>query len=143
MTIRTFETGANRDTEEGKLDYEGFLSPDVLEAYAKYMHFNRHLRDGTMRASDNWQKGIPMDVYAKSLNRHHLEVWKLHRKINKAVEDHRPTITMKMNLIWSLAAVVFNSMGYMLELLKLHPNLMDLAVQNEEYRAAIARREDQ
>ena len=39
--IRTFETGATRDTELGKLDYEGFLSPTVLKAYAEYLNKHR------------------------------------------------------------------------------------------------------
>jgi len=30
-TIRQFTTGATRDTSDGKLDYEGFISPLVLE----------------------------------------------------------------------------------------------------------------
>ena len=33
--MRTFATGATRDTEVEKLDYEGFLSPVVLKAYAE------------------------------------------------------------------------------------------------------------
>ena len=53
--IRSFDTGATRDTEEGKLDYEGFFTPRVLEAYARYMNFNRTMRDGSIRASDNWR----------------------------------------------------------------------------------------
>ncbi|KKK53952.1 hypothetical protein LCGC14_3089650, partial [marine sediment metagenome] len=32
--VRTFDSGANRSSEEGKLDFEGFLSPLVLERYA-------------------------------------------------------------------------------------------------------------
>jgi len=35
--VRTFDTGATRDTEDGKLDYEGFLSGRVLKRYAEYM----------------------------------------------------------------------------------------------------------
>jgi hypothetical protein len=64
--MREFETGATRNPEEGKLDYEGFLSPLVLECYAKYMHEHRLQSDGKLRDSDNWQKGIPKEVYMKS-----------------------------------------------------------------------------
>jgi len=32
--MRQFESGATRDTEDGKLDYEGFLSPAVLLRFA-------------------------------------------------------------------------------------------------------------
>ncbi len=56
---REFISGATRNSEEGKLDYEGFLSPLALARYAQYMHRHRELEDGTLRASDNWQKGIP------------------------------------------------------------------------------------
>src|SRR5262249_20215749 len=58
---RIFKTGATRDTDTGKLDYEGFLSPLVLKRYAEYMHQHRVMKDGAMRASDNWQRGIPLD----------------------------------------------------------------------------------
>lgn len=53
--VREFDTGANRDLDEDKYDYEGFLNPKVLEAYAKYMHKHRYLKDGSIRDSDNWQ----------------------------------------------------------------------------------------
>ena len=31
--IRKFKSGATRDTNEGKYDYEGFLHPVVIEAF--------------------------------------------------------------------------------------------------------------
>ena len=68
--VRTFDTGATRDTDDGKLDYEGFISPLVLERFARYMHTHRLQPDGTLRDSDNWQKGIPRDQYIKSAWRH-------------------------------------------------------------------------
>jgi hypothetical protein len=82
--MRTFDTGATRDNDETKLDYEGFLSPLVLESYGKYMHKHRTLRDGSVRGSDNWQKGFGehhYDVCMKSLIRHIVDVWKEHRGI--------------------------------------------------------------
>lgn len=105
--IRTFDTGANRNSDEGKLDFEGFLSPSVLEAYAKYMHKNRHLEDGTLRDSDNWQKGIPKDAYMKSMWRHFFDVWK----------DHRGQPT-KEDEITNLCALLFNVSGMLHEKLK-------------------------
>src|SRR6185437_3637959 len=60
--IRKFTSGSVRDTDDGKYDYEGFLSPVVLAAFAEYMHGHRKLADGTYRASDNWQAGIPLDA---------------------------------------------------------------------------------
>ena len=48
-TKRTFDTGASRDTEAGKLDFEGFLSPPVLERYAEYLNKHRVMADGSTR----------------------------------------------------------------------------------------------
>jgi len=35
--MRKFKSGALRDDDEDKIDYEGFLSPIVLERYAQYI----------------------------------------------------------------------------------------------------------
>jgi hypothetical protein len=78
--VREFATGATRDSDEGKPDYEGFLHPAFIEAFGAYMHKHRVQADGKLRASDNWQKGIPSSAYMKSLWRHFLEVWKLYRQ---------------------------------------------------------------
>jgi len=104
---RYFKTGATRDTEENKLDYEGFLSPAVLERYAEYMNKHRKQSDGKLRDSDNWQKGIPKDAYIKSAWRHFLDWWKEHRKLKsrEGIED-------------ALCAMMFNVMGYLFEILK-------------------------
>ena len=104
--MRNFDGGATRDDDEGKYDYEGFLSPLVLEAYAKYMHKHRKQADGSMRGSDNWQAGIPKDVYIKSLWRHFIDVWFMHRY---------PDRLSKEDLEESLCAVLFNTMGYLFE----------------------------
>lgn len=72
--IRKFETGATRDTDQNKLDYEGFLSPLTLERYARYMHKHRVQADGTIRASDNWAKGMPRREYLKSMWRHFMDL---------------------------------------------------------------------
>lgn len=109
--VRQFETGANRDTDEGKLDYDGFLSPYALEAYAEYMHKNRFLSDGTYRDSDNWTKGIPQDVYRKSLLRHALSAWKWHRH-----PDAPSHLGAGARLADALCGVIFNAMGLLHEL---------------------------
>jgi hypothetical protein len=103
-SMRTFETGATRDTDENKLDFEGFLSPIVIERYAQYMHKHRKQSDGKLRDSDNWQKGIPIEQYMKSLWRHVFSVWKEHR-IGKINED-------------DICAAIFNLMGILHEILK-------------------------
>jgi len=72
---RVFESGASRDTLEGKLAFSGFLSPVVLTRFAEYMHKHRLMSDGSMRGPDNWKRGIPKDVYLDSLLRHVMAVW--------------------------------------------------------------------
>ena len=110
--VRKFKTGATRDTDCGKLDYEGFLSPLVLERYAQYMNKHRTQSDGTLREADNWQKGIPLNVYMKSMWRHFMDVWKSHRK-NKLDEE-------------ALCALLFNVMGMLHEQIKNKTNNMDI-----------------
>ncbi len=73
--MRQFETGATRDSDDDKFDYEGFLSPHALRRFAEYMHKHRHQADGKLRASDNWQKGIPLRQYMKSAWRHFMDLW--------------------------------------------------------------------
>ena len=105
--MREFDTGATRDSEEGKYDYEGFLSPLALECYAAYMHKHRKQADGKMRASDNWQKGITQEVYIKSLWRHVVTVWKIHRGIKCLDERDGHEITRAE----ALCSIVFNAFG--------------------------------
>lgn len=102
--MRKFDTGATRDSDDEKLDFEGFLSPLAIERYGEYMHSHRLQPDGQLRASDNWQKGIPVDAYVKSLWRHFFSVWKGHRKGDIPEEE--------------LCALIFNAMGILHEKLK-------------------------
>ena len=105
--VRKFEGGATRDQDITKPDYEGFLSPLVIERYGQYMGKHRVQPDGTLRASDNWQLGIPLDAYMKSAFRHFINWWKQHRghKSDENIEE-------------SLCALLFNTSGYLHELLK-------------------------
>lgn len=107
--MRQFTTGATRDSDEEKYDFEGFLSPFVLNRFAIYMHKHRKQADGKLRASDNWQKGIPRDVYMKSLFRHFIELWTLHR--DKFYDD-KPLAKEE-----ALCAMLFNTQGYLHSLL--------------------------
>ncbi len=68
---REFKGGASRNSDEGKLEYDGFNSAVVDLYYAKYMHGHRFLEDGSLRDSDNWQNGFPLEVIHKSLARHY------------------------------------------------------------------------
>jgi hypothetical protein len=114
--MRTFETGATRDTDNGKLDYEGFLHPDVLERFAEYMHENRIQADGGLRTADNWQKGIPRKEYMKSAWRHFHEWWKLHR-LEMLLESESLPPRLRDDMEDALCAMMFNTMGYMFELM--------------------------
>jgi hypothetical protein len=110
-TKRTFDTGATRGTAEEKYDFEGFLSPLVINRFGGYMHKNRLQSDGTLRDSDNWQKGIPKDVYMKSMFRHFMDLWDLHRNGTDDKATERFTEE-------ALCALLFNVMGYLHEHLK-------------------------
>ena len=104
-TMRTFDTGATRDTNTDKPDYEGFLSPLVIKRYGEFMMKHQKQSDGTIRASDNWQKGMPQDVYVKSGFRHFMDWWLVHRNYKF---DHD-------RLEEALCALMFNVMGYLHE----------------------------
>jgi len=105
--MRQFGTGATRNSDEGKNDYEGFLSPSVIERFGEYMTKHRKQADGQLRDSDNWQKGIPRTAYIKSNWRHFMDLWKEHRGI--ATKD---------GIEEALCAIMFNTMGYLHEYLK-------------------------
>jgi hypothetical protein len=103
-----------RGSNEKKLDYEGFFAPSVLACYARYMHAHRKQMDGSLRASDNWQKGMPQEEYVKSLLRHTMDVWMIHR--GETVFD--PETGNRVTIFEALCGVMFNSMGLLFELLK-------------------------
>ena len=112
--MRKFNSGATRDDDNNKNDYEGFLSPLVIQEFGNYMNKHRKQADGKLRESDNWQKGIPFTAYIKSLWRHFLDLWFLHRGHNRfdAKDGHK--ITKKE----ALCAILFNVQGYLHEELK-------------------------
>jgi len=98
--MRRFDTGATRDGDDAKPDFEEFLSPLVIERYGQYMRKHQVQADGALRASDNWQAGMPLDCYMKSGWRHFLDWWKEHRGYGsrEGLED-------------ALCALMFNVMG--------------------------------
>jgi len=53
--LRNFDTGAIRDNDDSKINYQGALSPLVLEAYGAYIQKHSLLPDGTRRNNKNWQ----------------------------------------------------------------------------------------
>lgn len=72
------------------------------------MHEHRVQKDGTLRASDNWQKGIDLDVYVKSAWRHFFDLWKIHRGL-KAVS---PEDGHEIDAIEACCALMFNIQGF-------------------------------
>jgi len=111
--MRKFETGATRDTDTGKLDYEGFLSPFAEQRFAEYMHKNRRQADGQMRDSDNWQKGIPLEAYMKSWHRHFMAVWKSWRLFKGGVLSFE---AFSAQVEDDLCATKFNNNGFLHEI---------------------------
>lgn len=103
MTQRTFETGATRDDNADKLDFQGFLSPTALRRFAEYMHQHRKQADGSMRAADNWKQGIPIPAYLESFFRH-VNEFQTHVE-NDAFEDADEIA----------CALLFNVQGYLHE----------------------------
>lgn len=80
--------------------------PLVLTSFGNYMLKHQYQSDGSLRSSDNWKKGIPKEAYMKSLWRHFHDLWMEHNgyKSREGIED-------------ALCAILFNSMGYLHEVL--------------------------
>lgn len=112
--MREFDTGATRNASDDKFDYEGFLSPQVVTAFAAYMHKHRLQADGKMRDADNWQKGIPKKQYVKSLVRHTIDLWSVWRGNKRTCPDDGH----ELGLIELCCAVMFNVNGLLFELLR-------------------------
>ena len=110
--MRLFESGATRASDANRPDYEGFLSPLVIERFGEYMNKNRKQTDGTLRDSDNWQKGIPLAAYMKGAFRHFIHWWTRHR--GWGVRDPLAAVDIEEDI----CALIFNAQGYLHELLK-------------------------
>jgi hypothetical protein len=63
--MREFETGAVRDSEDGKEDYIETISWTAFRRYAEYMTGKK-----SKYGAGNFKKGIPIESYEKSLVRH-------------------------------------------------------------------------
>lgn len=105
--MRTFQSGAVRDTSVDKLDYEACLSPLVLKRYAEYVKSCRVQPDGNIRADDNWQKGFGLSVWMKSKWRHFMTTWRWYRNRDDGID-----------IEVSLCAEFFNTHGMLHEILK-------------------------
>lgn len=105
MGVKEFKSGATRSPEPLE-DPEGFLSPFVIDAFNAYMAKHRTQSDGKLRASDNWQKGMPKRRYMRSMWRHFLQVWRIWRQEGRSG-----------HLVEPLCALMFNVHGMLLEVL--------------------------
>lgn len=99
MKITKFQTGAIRDTQEGKVDFIETISWTAFNRYAKYMT-GKKSKYGT----GNFKKGIPIESYEQSLLRHVHKylVNKYENGDEEIAEDH-------------LSAMVFNIFGILHE----------------------------
>lgn len=121
-SIRTFNTGATRDSDHDKIDPEGFLSPLAILRFCEYMHKHRLQPDGNLRASDNWQKGMPVEAYMKSMWRHLLDLHLAHDGAGAFARSSKED---------ALCGVLFNAQGYLHELEKARLAEADEALLDE------------
>ena len=112
--IRTYESGATRDTAQGKLDYIKALSPIVLRRYVQYLNKHRSQPDGSYRDFDNWKKGMPQETYRSSQGRHFFDDWLLSE--GYSTEDNHGPVTDIEDV---LCAELFNIQGRLHEILKI------------------------
>src|SRR4030065_695483 len=109
--VRTFDSGATRDTSDGKLEYARFMSPIVLKRFAEYMNLHRKQTDGNLREPDNWMNLFGdkhEDVCLDSLFRHVMDVWLINKGFQtEAREDIEP----------ALCAILFNAQAWLFKVL--------------------------
>jgi hypothetical protein len=101
------------------------------------MNMHRLQSDGNLRDSDNWQKGIPMDVYMKSAFRHFHEWWSFHRTPEEETDRGED-----IEGIGAMCGLMFNVMGYLHEWLKENDSIKfdeeEPILEHKERRAKIA-----
>ena len=105
--MRQFDTGATRDTDEGKPDYLGFCSALVMRRYGEYMMKHQVQADGEPRSADNWKLGIPIEAYQASLGRHFVDAWLEFEGFES-----------REGLEEALCAIIFNAQGLLYEILR-------------------------
>ena len=112
--VRQFSTGATRNQSTNKTNPAKAISPLVLQRYAEYMAAQRIQKDGTRRADDNWQKGMPLDSFMESGMRHFLHWWTLHQGNDCTSEDDGHSVDVEE----ACCALMFNVMGFLHETIK-------------------------
>ena len=132
MEMRKFNKGATRDTEQGKYEYYGFTHPLLDYCFARYMHKNRTMGDGSLRDSNNWWGGFGKDVVIQSMTRHVEDLKLLHTgykvyEVRENGECRREVLTQKekpkkhwkeITIEDCCNAIRFNSQAYLLEIIK-------------------------
>lgn len=154
---RTFTSGANRNSSDGKLEYHGFNHPVLEQKFAEYMHKHRELEDGTLRDSNNWWKGWDKSISLHSLNRHLQDLNALHAgyvviKFKTEKGEHTKYITKDESLKFlgmptvdivteeeCCAAIRFNSMAYLLHIVN---NPMGETTSNDVQRIDLTAEDD-
>jgi len=68
--MRKFETGAIRDSDEGKIKYVDAICLEFFQMYGSYMRKHCVQKDGQCRSTSNWKKGFGLDVTIDSFFRH-------------------------------------------------------------------------
>lgn len=107
-TLRTFASGATRDTAEGKIEPWGYGSPLAEKAFSEYMLKHQTQSDGNHRESDNWKKGFPLDSFWHSMSRHVLDF--------RLIWEQFPDEARTADIIDALCAIKFNVDGLIHEL---------------------------
>ena len=82
---RQFETGAQRDTGDGKL----CMSLMPVKELERVME--RYRSGGAKYGYNNWMKGMPLSVYYDSANRHMMQWWQ-----GDDSEDHAAAVVWNM-----------------------------------------------
>lgn len=108
--LRTYDTGATRDTSEGKTEPWRFTSALVEQRFSEYMHKHRRQSDGNLREADNWKKGISIRDYYDSLSRHVQDL--------RLIFEGYPEKARERDLEEVLCAVLFNVQGLLHEVIK-------------------------
>lgn len=108
--LRTYSTGATRDTSEGKHEPWRFTSALVEQRFCQYMHKHRKQSDGNLRASDNWKQGIEIKDYYDSLSRHIQDL--------RLILDGYPELAREGDAEEALCAIAFNVQGMLHEMIR-------------------------
>lgn len=106
-TLRVAESGAIRNSDIGKIRYQGAISPLVIRAYGAYIEKHSLLPDGTIRNNKNWQKlfGTPEEhrqVCIESAWRHFEDVLLEHDgyKSRDGLEEALGGLLFNINAYW-------------------------------------------